>query len=184
MKHFTKFVHTPRSLLASSNFFGQSLDILRYFTSLQELDLDFSCDGLSTQASRVLHIFNNISADLSMLKLTYLPRIDASLLALIAFRFPSLTTLELSCTERLDKTCCWLCFEESGSCTVHSPIPDVYPSVKNLAVSIHYNLTSSTENLTTGSAGRLRPRSFSSAATATSVPGYLSFGRGRLLRPL
>lgn len=71
-----------------------------------------------------------------MLKLTFLPRVDTTLLSLVAAHFPSLTTLDLSSVERLDEQCCWLCFQESSSCIVHSPIPDMFPSVDHLAVRI------------------------------------------------
>ena len=123
-----------RVLSSSSVSLGSHLDTLGQFTSLQKLELDFTSDGLSTQTSRSLLIFKNIVVNLTVLQLTSLPRIDVVLLATIASRFSSLTALELSCTERLDKTCCWLCYEESSSCTIHSPIPDMYPSVEHLAV--------------------------------------------------
>ncbi|OJT11204.1 hypothetical protein TRAPUB_12248 [Trametes pubescens] len=68
------------------------------------------------------------------MKLTHLPRIDTALLSLIASRFVSLEILELSCTERLDEQCCWLCFEESSTCTIHSPIPDLFVTEEHLTV--------------------------------------------------
>ena len=71
-----------------------------------------------------------------MLKLTFLPRIDTALLSLVALQFPSLMTLGLSSVERLDEQCCWLCLQESSSCIVHSPIPDMFPSADHLAVGI------------------------------------------------
>ncbi|KAJ8453620.1 hypothetical protein ONZ51_g13497 [Trametes cubensis] len=77
-------------------------------------------------------LFKNMTAALTQMKLTHLPRIDSSLLSLAASRFPTLVTLELSCVERLDEHCCWLCFEESSTCCAHSPIPGVYATVDSL----------------------------------------------------
>ncbi|KAH9852633.1 hypothetical protein C2E23DRAFT_778455 [Lenzites betulinus] len=122
-----------RSLDASSTSFRYRMASLPRFTMLKNLELDFSGDGLSTQNNRAKTLFNNMSADLRSLKLTYLPRIDAVLLSLISARFSSLEILELSCTERLDTLCCWLCFEESSTCTVHSPIPDAFATVQCLS---------------------------------------------------
>ncbi|TFK90140.1 hypothetical protein K466DRAFT_644575 [Polyporus arcularius HHB13444] len=122
-----------RSLDTSTPFFQYKLDALSRFASLQDLTLDFSADGLATQRSRCLLLFKNVTAGLSSLKLTHLPRIDVTLLSLLAGRFPALSKLELSCTERLDEQCCWLCYEESSSCVVHSPIPDCFPSAERLA---------------------------------------------------
>lgn len=110
------------------------MDALARFTSLQSLELDFTTDGLATQKSRCSLLFKNVIADLTTLKLTYLPRIDTALLTFLAARFPSLMILGLSCTERLDEECCWLCFEESSSCTMHSPIPEQFSSIQKLTV--------------------------------------------------
>ncbi|KAI0794092.1 hypothetical protein C8Q74DRAFT_556500 [Fomes fomentarius] len=121
-----------RALHCSTSFFQYRMDALARFTSLQSLELDFTTDGLATQKSRCSLLFKNVTADLTTLKLTYLPRIDTALLTLLAARFPSLVILELSCTERLDEECCWLCFEESSSCTIHSPIPEHFSSIQKL----------------------------------------------------
>ncbi|KAI0358019.1 hypothetical protein OH77DRAFT_1474762 [Trametes cingulata] len=130
-----------RSLEASTTFFRYKMDGLSHFTSLRSLELDFSGDGLSTQNSRAGLLFKNMTAALIRLKLTHLPRIDSTLLSLVASRFSSLETLELSCTERLDIQCCWLCFEESSTCVVHSPIPDAYVTAETLARSFCRALT-------------------------------------------
>ncbi|KAI0687153.1 hypothetical protein C8T65DRAFT_819090 [Cerioporus squamosus] len=122
-----------RSLDTYTPFFQYKLDALSCFASLRDLALDLSADGLATQRSRCVLLFQNVTADLCSLKLTYLPRIDVTLLSLLASRFPSLSQLELSCTERLDEQCCWICYEESSSCVVHSPIPDLFPSAERLA---------------------------------------------------
>lgn len=126
--------HTCRSLSASSTFFRYKTSYLLQFTLLTTLELDFAGDGLATQNTRATLLFKNIAAELTRMKLTHLPRIDTALLSLIASRFASLNVLELSCTERLDEQCCWLCFEESSTCTSHSPIPDLFVDVEHLAV--------------------------------------------------
>ncbi|KAI0331631.1 hypothetical protein GY45DRAFT_1300567 [Cubamyces sp. BRFM 1775] len=121
-----------RTLSASTTVFRYKMDGLSLFTSLRVLELDFSGDGLSTQSSRATLLFKDMTAGLVQIKLTHLPRIDSALLSLIASRFPSLATLELSCVERLDEHCCWLCFEESSTCCLHSPIPGVYATIDTL----------------------------------------------------
>ncbi|KAI0369138.1 hypothetical protein BV20DRAFT_946832, partial [Pilatotrama ljubarskyi] len=125
-----------RSLDAQTTSFRYKMDGLSQFTSLRALDLDFSGDGLSTQNCRATLLFKNMTARLTRMKLTHLPRIDFTLLSLVASRFPSLEALELSCTELLDTSCCWLCFEESSTCVVHSPIPDAFTTVHSLAKKI------------------------------------------------
>ncbi|KAI0831986.1 hypothetical protein BC628DRAFT_1310512 [Trametes gibbosa] len=130
-----------RSLEASTTSFRYKINGLSQFTYLKTLELDFSGDGLSTQSNRIAALFKNMSADLSTLKLTFLPRIDTVLLSLVSSRFSSLKILELSCTERLDKKCCWLCFEESSSCTAHSPVPDAFVTVESLSTNFCKALT-------------------------------------------
>ncbi|KAI1793502.1 hypothetical protein LXA43DRAFT_942349 [Ganoderma leucocontextum] len=122
-----------RQLKVPTSCVQSPLDTLSKFISLLSLEVDFSSDGLFTQRTRCLFIFKNLTADLTMLKLTFLPRVDTALISLVASHFPSLTTLELSSVERLDEQCCWLCFQESSSCIVYSPIPDIFPSVDHLA---------------------------------------------------
>ncbi|KAI9064791.1 hypothetical protein FKP32DRAFT_1611026 [Trametes sanguinea] len=134
IRHWVRSCHIKgmfdwvRSLAASTTVFRHKLDALAQFTSLRSLELDFSADGLSTQTSRATLLFRNMSAQLTWLKLTHLPRIDLGLLSLVATRFPNLVTLELSCTERLDEHCCWHCLEESSTSCMHSPIPETFAS--------------------------------------------------------
>ncbi|KAH9940864.1 uncharacterized protein BXZ73DRAFT_42334, partial [Epithele typhae] len=122
-----------RGLSALSASFGPHVGALLCFINLRYLDLDFSSEGLSTQSARARVILENITAALVVLKIRRLSRIDVILLTLIAGLFPSLSTLELSCTERLDLACCWICYEESSSCVIHSPVPELYPSANHLA---------------------------------------------------
>lgn len=71
------------------------------------------------------------------LSLLDLPDISPGCLNVIAKKFADLTSLELSCTERLDDSCCWGCFEESASCVNHSPVPDIFPTVGDMTVRTH-----------------------------------------------
>ncbi|KIM88111.1 hypothetical protein PILCRDRAFT_814013 [Piloderma croceum F 1598] len=72
---------------------------------------------------------------LESLTLTSLSRIDVPLLKIISTRFRHLIKLSLSCTELLDLNCCWACLADSASSIMHSPIPDMFPTSKDLAVS-------------------------------------------------
>ncbi|KAF8880193.1 hypothetical protein BD779DRAFT_1676064 [Infundibulicybe gibba] len=104
-----------------------SIDILR------SLDVQFAQEGLSTQHARLTLLVKNIIAtNLTSLTLSSLPRIDIPLLRLIVKSFPRLVNLHLSCTERLDFNCCWVCFEDSLGCTIHSPVPDSYANPEDL----------------------------------------------------
>lgn len=128
-----------RSLCASSKILSYKPKALCLLTHLQYLSIDLAQEGLSTQHPRLKILFAFLefgaSASLTSLTLSSLPRIDALLLQLIASSFPRLTDLYLSCTERLEFSCCWTCFEDSLGCTIHSPIPDNYIDVQQLAVS-------------------------------------------------
>ena len=129
---------TSRSLCASSQDLLHVPRQLARFTRLQMLSLDFYHEGLSTQRSRMLQLCNNLAASfyLTSLTITHLPRIDAPTLRTISHSFPELLDLYLSCTERLDYSCCWICYQESLGCTIHSPIPDTFPNGTMLGVSI------------------------------------------------
>ncbi|KIJ65177.1 hypothetical protein HYDPIDRAFT_187524 [Hydnomerulius pinastri MD-312] len=94
-------------------------------------------DGRSTQKSRLRRLFEIPSmhapmTHLTTLTLTGLWRIDLPLLGTISRAFPSLVSLHLSCSEHLDVSCCWLCFEESSSAAMHSPIPNQFATVTKL----------------------------------------------------
>jgi hypothetical protein len=127
-----------RSLCTSSRILSHRPRILISLTQLQFLSIDLAQEGLSTQHPRLQtllgHLESGARANLTSLTLSCLPRIDVLLLRLIAKSFPRLTNLYLSCTERLEFTCCWTCFEDSLGCTIHSPIPDDYGNVAELAV--------------------------------------------------
>ncbi|KAL1742120.1 hypothetical protein HDZ31DRAFT_43950 [Schizophyllum fasciatum] len=131
---WTRTLSLPSTCIARSN-----APILMHLTRLRQLSLDFAQDGLSTQHTRLQLIVNNLTLrmpsatcdQLTALTLTSLPRIDVSMLRLVARHFPLLADLYLSCTERLEDT--WWSFEDSASCTLHSPIPYVYADENHLA---------------------------------------------------
>ncbi|CAL1715238.1 unnamed protein product [Somion occarium] len=109
------------------------LSNLLCFHNLREVHIDFSPEGLHTQQTCARKIFKYLPAKLTALELSYLPKIDVDLLSRIALKFPMLKALKLSCSERLINDCCWECYEESSSCTIHSPIPDIYIDADDMA---------------------------------------------------
>ncbi|KAJ7155396.1 hypothetical protein C8R43DRAFT_884454 [Mycena crocata] len=124
-----------RSLCAPSKTLLFHSAQLGALTHLETLSIDLYSEGLVTQHPCLKRIclellsspIENASHKLTMLTLTSLPHLDVPLLRLIGNNFPCLIDLHLSCTERLDLTCCWHCYEESLGLTIHSPIPEVYP---------------------------------------------------------
>ncbi|TFK39469.1 hypothetical protein BDQ12DRAFT_734830 [Crucibulum laeve] len=123
-----------RSLCSSSSIISPNPERLSSLTHLEVLSIDFQPEGLSTQHPRLKMLFHYLgtNTNLTSLILSTLPRIDVKTLQLIAETFPRLVDLYLSCTERLQLDCCWICFEDSLSCTGHSPIPDEYTSAEAL----------------------------------------------------
>ena len=128
---------------------------LHSLPNLHSLVISFSQTGVATQQAHLKKIIklpqpylsNPVSpigsplhapkafSRLESLTLTALCFIDKALLTLVAKNFPNLTSLCLSCTDRLDMDCCWGCFQESASCAIGiSPIPDMFASVDHLAV--------------------------------------------------
>lgn len=122
------------NLECSSKTITSEIDQLSNFDRLRVVEIEFSPDGLKTQFTRIKMIFKHLSPNITELRLTWLPCIDINLLSMIAARFTALETLDLTCAERLDEECCWLCYEESLSRTVHSPVPDVCYSTEQLPV--------------------------------------------------
>lgn len=133
--------HKHRSLCASSRILSHQPSRLSFLTHLRMLSIDLAQEGLSTQHPCLKALFTqfklaNAGFNMTSLTLSNLPRIDVVLLRLIAKVFPRLTDLYLSCTERLEFGCCWPCFEDSLGCTIHSPIPDDYSAIEDMAVRI------------------------------------------------
>lgn len=112
-----------------------TLKVLNPFHNLRSLSINFEYEGLATQHTYIKLLLNPSAPDrLESLTLSSLPRIDIPLLKIISARFPHLRALRLSCTERLHRSCCWVCFEESASGVVHSPVPDMFATPGDLAV--------------------------------------------------
>lgn len=132
----TNTAHICSKLKCTTDVLTLQPTLLLKFLNLQVVELDFSPDGLATQAQRAKLLLSLLPATLTELRLLSVPRVDTHILDLVAAQCPALETLDLTCIERLDEGCCWLCFEESSTCIVHSPIPDVYPSVKELSVAL------------------------------------------------
>ncbi|RDB15745.1 hypothetical protein Hypma_003631 [Hypsizygus marmoreus] len=125
-----------RAFCASSDIISHKPIRLSSFTNLHRLSIDLAKEGLSTQHPCLRALFSYFDANhliLTSLTLSHLPRIDPLLLRLIAETFPRLSDLYLSCTERVRTDCCWSCFEDSFTCTIHSPIPDDYTDVRDMA---------------------------------------------------
>ncbi|KAG9309459.1 hypothetical protein JVU11DRAFT_10428 [Chiua virens] len=106
-------------------------------SSLLSLHVSFAEEARSTQKIRLQQIFdipltNSPMTHLTSLTLTGLWRIDVFLLSIVARAFPGLLSLHLSCTEHLDLSCCWTCFEESSSAVIHSPVPNHFSTVASL----------------------------------------------------
>ncbi|KAF8912371.1 hypothetical protein CPB85DRAFT_1252662 [Mucidula mucida] len=128
-----------KNLSAPTKILTPKLTRLAMFTNLQDLTLNFSSEGLSTQHLCAKRIFQNLidssALKLTCLTLTALPRIDASLLRVISLSFPGIVNLYLSCTERLDFSHCWYCLEQSMDLAVHCPIPQRYLDAQDMATS-------------------------------------------------
>ncbi|KAG2142865.1 uncharacterized protein EDB93DRAFT_1088458 [Suillus bovinus] len=109
-------------------------------SNLKHLMISFSSDGRQSQTTRLKRIFSPpailltpwFPPQLTSLTMTKLWRIDVPLLRTIASAFSSVKTLHLSCSEQLDVSCCWSCFEESSTAVVHSPIPNYFNDITKL----------------------------------------------------
>jgi hypothetical protein len=130
---------SSRSLTAQSGDLARAPWKPSLMGSLRALHISFAAEVKSTQKIRSMHIFvipltNSPMLHLTSLTLTELWHIDALLLSTVSGAFPGLMSLHLSCSEHLDVSCCWACFEDSSSTVVHSPIPNYFPTVASLAV--------------------------------------------------
>ncbi|KAG1864802.1 hypothetical protein F4604DRAFT_2027189 [Suillus subluteus] len=110
------------------------------YRNLKHLMISFSSDGRQSQTTRLKRIFSPLAIpliprfppQLTSLTMTKLWRIDVPLLKIVASTFPSIKILHLSCSEQLDVSCCWACFEESSTAVVHSPIPNYFNDITKL----------------------------------------------------
>ncbi|KAF9485527.1 hypothetical protein BDN70DRAFT_847856 [Pholiota conissans] len=128
-----------RFLSAPSFLIPPNIRCLQNLNHLEELRVDFSHSGLILQRSCIGQLFSSLAAsqnsvqNLTSLKLTELPRVDAQLLGYIAKGLPNLVRLHCTSTESLDLDCCANCYEDSMSRINHSPVPDIFPDVIRLA---------------------------------------------------
>ena len=96
----------------------------------------FKTETLANIHRVIFPLLDNLPEGLTDLSLSDLPEVNPRVLDKIAQKFCNLRSLELHCTERLDTSCCWDCFEESASCIWHSPIPDLFFDPRDLSVSM------------------------------------------------
>jgi hypothetical protein len=145
------FLVSNRSIRIKSSILATRFVYLDAFLHLRSLSIVFS-EGLATQHTCAKRIFDrSFPFRLESLTLTCLSRIDVPLLNIIATRFPRLISLVLSCTQRLDFKCCWACLEDSASSILHSPIPDMFSTSDDLAVTTHAFLLTNCRQMSSAS---------------------------------
>ena len=134
-----------RSLSTTSMALSSSRWQPELFLNLRSLHVSLSTVGSLTQnrvVGQILEPLGSLSLSrMTSLKFTSLWHIDVPLIRMVARLFPMLTTLHLSCSESLDVSCCWICFEASSLAVTHSPIPNHYVNVSTLTVSISIPLS-------------------------------------------
>jgi len=133
--------HIFRALSMPAFLIPKNADILKHFTNLRSLDIDCSHCSLLSQLllSRnfgAIASQKDVVPNLLCFTMTNLPRVDESLLKMIAQSFPRLTDLRVSTVEGIDTDCCQNCYEESLSRVMHSPIQVIHPTPDMLAVSL------------------------------------------------
>lgn len=122
------------ALCSSSQALAAAHPPLKSFRALRTVHITFFGQTLATQ-HRAIQVLNTLPSELTELHLSDLADINIYTLSTVASNFPRLTSLTLTCSERLDESCCWSCFEESASCTWHSLIPERFCDVADLTVS-------------------------------------------------
>jgi hypothetical protein len=98
------------------------------------VEVSFATEHMANTHKTLLSLLDNLPPTLSELRLLKLSDTGLHALDEIAKKFCQLKVLELSCAERLDSDCCWLCFEESTSLVNHSPVPDMSSCAEELTV--------------------------------------------------
>lgn len=121
-------------LCSSSQAVAAAHPPLKSFRALRTVHITFIGQTLATQY-RAIQVLNDLPSELTDLHLSDLADINIYTLSIIASNLHRLTSLILTCSERLDDSCCWSCFEESASCTWHSLIPERFCDVAELTVS-------------------------------------------------
>ncbi|KAI0705239.1 hypothetical protein BC835DRAFT_1261298 [Cytidiella melzeri] len=139
-----------RSLDIPTSALGEHYQNLLHFSRLTSLRVDFVTEGLHTHEGYAKLILSNLPINahraltpatkakksivqhLTSLEFAFLPSITPHILSLLSVYCPKLQSLVLRCTDRLLIDCCWTCYAEASSCTVHSPLPDVICDVGDL----------------------------------------------------
>ncbi|ESK87390.1 hypothetical protein Moror_11660 [Moniliophthora roreri MCA 2997] len=135
-----------RSFSSNSSFLSFHPSRLAAFTNLQTLNLNLENEGLHTQHILTTTIFkhllasnSNCSSSLVKLVLNAVPRIDNSLLSLIALSFPLVSILHITSTDRVDSydwvgnELCWCCIDDVLDCSFHSAVPEMFPTAEEMA---------------------------------------------------
>lgn len=137
--HIRAYTHLRSTIHCSSTALYLRPDMLREFVHLESASLSFHAEGRNTQHTSTKLILKNLPPKLTHLTLERLPLVDSYLIGVVAARLPNLRSLKLTCADRLDPdlACCWTCYEESGSHTIHSPMPNFYIGIDDLVVSSH-----------------------------------------------
>ena len=130
------YMHRCSHLQCNSTALYVCPKMLQQLVNLESATISFHVEGRNIQHTSTRLILKHMPVTLKNLTLDYLPLIDASLIRHIADALPMLRSLRLSCSERLsaDLNCCWDCYAEGGSHTVHSPIPDHWLDIYDLTV--------------------------------------------------
>ena len=143
--YMRNILNASRNLSTTSMALASSRWQPELFPNLCSLHVSLSTVGSLTQnrvVGQILEPLGSLSLSrMTSLKFTSLWHIDVPLIRMVARLFPMLTTLHLSCSESLDVSCCWICFEASSLAVTHSPIPNHYVNVSTLTVSISIPLS-------------------------------------------
>lgn len=141
----------PRTLRTSSKVLnnGSLVSLLSKMTILETLCIAFSPDGLRIFQTRLNAIMRNIaincpvlcgySGRLISLKITRIEKIDKAVLREISAVLPNLRNLWISTTDAItlpSSLCCTCCYLDALGSVVHSPVPDVWLTSRQLTVSL------------------------------------------------
>lgn len=136
---YMRILSLSRALECTTSSLHVQTDRLLKFSNLHCVSIDFDSEGLGTHHDSSKLILSCLPPQVTQLELLHVPSITTYLLSLISTHCPFLKTLVIRCSDRLLPDCCWNCYDEAESCTVHSPIPDHYCDVASLAVRYRLN---------------------------------------------
>jgi len=179
---YTHYFPPSRSLSATSAALTTSRWQPELFWDLRSLHVSLSTAGSLTQnrvLSQILEPLGFLALSrMTSLRLTCLWCIDIPLIKMVARLFAALTSLHLSCSENLDVSCCWICFEDSSLGVTHSPIPNHYVNVSTLTVSFSAaSLLQYRETSKSLSTDRICCRSQTNVQPGSPTPWHISLRR-------